>query len=255
MDRSAQLRSLLSTITDAADPGERLGAVTSLKRELDSVETEIAADALRAGLSWSQIGTALGVSKQAAHRRHSHGVARLDQAAETQHRGRRAIVSSEARRAVRIARREAAEMGERTVGTEHLLLGLMQCGDPPTTEVLHRLGITLLVAREAMQPTVEVSLEVVARARSIQDGSPVTQTTDLGAPPETRKPSAVVSPLARRVLERALRPQEGEAWASLTALDLLEALLRYDHGGAARTLAALGVDAERARSELALARR
>jgi hypothetical protein len=62
----------------------------------------------------------------------------------------------------------------------------------------------------------------------------------------------VVSPLARRVLEHALRPEERQTTDSLTALDLLEALLRHDNGGAARTLAALGVDAQRARAEIAV---
>ncbi len=118
-----------------------------LRRELDATEAELAAEGLRAGMTWSQIGAALGVSKQAAHRRHSHGVAQLDRAAETEHRGSRAIVSSEARRAVRIARTEAAAVGQTKVGTEHLLLGLLQCGDARTVEVLERLGVTLSLAR------------------------------------------------------------------------------------------------------------
>src|SRR5689334_20381437 len=99
MDRPAQLRSLLSDVLTGPDPGECLGALVTLRRELDATETELAAAALRAGMSWSQIGAALNVSKQAAHRRHSRGASQLDRAAQTEHGGSRAIVSSEARQA------------------------------------------------------------------------------------------------------------------------------------------------------------
>lgn len=248
MDRSAHLRSLFSTVLTGSDPGERLGALASLRRELETTETELAADALRAGMTWSQIGAALGISKQAAHRRHSHGVSLLDQAAETKHRGSRAIVSSEARRAVRIARAEAAAVGERKVGTEHLLLGLLQCGDPPTAELLARLGVTLSLARDAMQPTVEMTPQAAVQVPPPTPG-PNGAVVDVPAEPEAQV-SAVVSPLARRVLERALSPATPDIPGTLTALDLLQALLRYDNGGATRTLAVLGVDAGQVDSEI-----
>jgi hypothetical protein len=242
MDRPALLRSLLSAVLTGPDPGERLLAVAGLRRELDTTETELAADALRAGMTWSQIGAALGISKQAAHRRHSHGVSLLDRAAEAQHRGSRAIVSNEARRAVRIARAEAAAMGERKVGTEHLLLGLLQCGDAPTVELLGRLGVTLALAKEAVQPTMELTPARPAVATTGPNG-------DVSG--ETAAASAVVSPLARRVLERALSPSAPSASGWLTALDLLQALLRYDNGGATRTLAVLGVDAGQVQAQIA----
>ena len=260
MDRPGQLQSLLSTVLAGTGPSERLGALASLRRELETTETELAADALRAGMTWSQIGAALGVSKQAAHRRHSHGVALLDQAAETKHRGSRAIVSSEARRAVRIARAEAAAMGERKVGTEHLLLGLLQCGDPATVELLTRLGVTLSLARDAMQPTVEMTAAAALPAPlatpqpngAAELPSELEQRPSAEAAPELdQRPSAAVSPLARRVLERALSPTAHAAPETLTALDLLQALLRYDNGGATRTLAVLGVDAGQVQDEIA----
>jgi hypothetical protein len=253
MDRPARLRSLLSAVLTDAEPDERLNALTSLRRELDATETELAADALHAGMSWSQIGAALGVSKQAAHRRHSHGVALLDRAAETQHRGSRAIVSSEARRAVRIARAEAAAVGDTQVGTEHLLLGLLQCGDAKTARVLARLGVTVSLARQAAQPTVEVKPHEVGFAAEVQNGQVLGEVaSDLSSPsPGRARPSAVVSPLARRVLERALTPAAPGEPGSLSALDLLGALLRHDHGGATRTLAALGVEAQNVQDEIA----
>jgi hypothetical protein len=247
MDRPVHLRSLLETVLTGTDPGERLGALASLRRELETTETELAADGLNAGMTWSQIGAGLGISKQAAHRRHSHGVSLLDRAAETKHGANRAIVSSEARRAVRIARAEAAAEGQNKVGTEHLLLGLLQCGDPPTVELLARLGVTLSLARDSVQPTVEMTPEAAAEAPVVTPGP---NGGKIAPEPEGR-PSAVVSPLARRVLERALSPAAPDATGTLTALDLLQALLRYDNGGATRTLAVLGVDAGQVQEEIA----
>lgn len=257
MDRPAHQRSLLSTVLTGAEPRERLSALTVLRRELDATETELAAEALRAGMTWSQIGAALGVSKQAAHRRHSRSVSQLDRAAETEHRGSRAIVSGEARQAVRIARMEAASSGQRKMGTEHLLLGLLQCGDARTVEVLERLGVTLARACEAVQPTAEMSLEAAAQTGLTASTATTASTASTAngpaaAPPggaDGVRPSAVVSPLARRVLERALTPEAGRT-GSLTALDLLQALLRHDNGGATRTLAVLGVDAHQVQDEI-----
>lgn len=230
MQRTDQLRSLLARVAATGDAGDRLAALAQLRRELDAAETELAADALRAGLTWSQIGEALGISKQAAHRRHSHGVTKLDQAAQTEHAGQNVFVGTAAREAVRIARREAAAMGATRLGTEHLLLGLLQCGDPSTGRLLERLGVTLTRAREVMQPTVEATVPVAGRA------------------PDRR---AVISPLARRVLEFALADIHHHSSDTLGALDLLRAILRYDNGGAARTLAMLDVDPERVRGEIA----
>lgn len=234
MDRPGQLRTLLAQVLTVGDPEERLRALATLRHELESAETELAANALRAGLSWSQIGAALGVSKQTAHRRHSHGVAKLDEAAETEHQGSRVLVRAEARRAVRVARQEAIARAETMVGTEHLLLGLLQCGDPTTIELLDRLGVTLALARDAVQPTAEAPL-----------GDP--RAAAAAARPD---PSAVLSPLARRVIEEALVERASHGSGALSALDLLRALLRDDAGGAARTLEALGVGAPRVRIEI-----
>lgn len=62
------------------DPRVILESVTALRRELDALEPELISRALAAGASWSQIGRALGVSKQAAHREHRHRTGRPEAA-------------------------------------------------------------------------------------------------------------------------------------------------------------------------------
>ena len=54
------------------DPDEALAAVVALRRLADRVEREAVRSALRRGWSWSRIAQALGITKQAAHKRLSH---------------------------------------------------------------------------------------------------------------------------------------------------------------------------------------
>src|SRR6266550_1738741 len=64
------------------------------------------------GHSWSEISTALGVTKQAAHKRFSFPAPTLER------------VTERARRTIDAAAGAARSMGHNYVGTEHLLLGL-----------------------------------------------------------------------------------------------------------------------------------
>ncbi len=118
-------------------------------------------------------------------------------------------VSLPARRAVRVARQEAASLGSSEVGTEHLLLGLLQCGDDQAAQLLRRMGVTLEAARDAVQPTTEMTLEAARRAYANSERA--------GA-------ATLVSPVARRILERALTHAAARDSRELTALDLLRSL-------------------------------
>jgi hypothetical protein len=60
----------LSTGIGADDPAVGLRAVVALRRLADQVEATHVAAARRAGWSWEQIGDALGVSRQAVHKKH-----------------------------------------------------------------------------------------------------------------------------------------------------------------------------------------
>jgi len=225
-------------VVSGSDPTAQLEALCELRRELDSIESELAAEAIRAGMSWREIGAAIGVSKQAAHRRHRDSVSRFVKETEpTVQNGSAGVnVSVPARRAVRIARQEAASLGSNEVGTEHLLLGLLQCGDDPTVQLLRRLGVTLEAARDAVQPTTEMTLEAARRAYSTSERA--------GA-------ATLVSPVARRILERALTHAAARDSSELTALDLLRSLVMHAESGAARTLLRMNIDPDRLRSQIA----
>ncbi len=57
------------------EPAEALAAVVALRRMADKLERKAIIRALDQGWTWAQIAEALGVSRQAAHKRHSGLVA------------------------------------------------------------------------------------------------------------------------------------------------------------------------------------
>ena len=58
---------------DSTDPAIGLRAVAALRALLERLETLHVDNARERGWSWQEIGRALGVSKQAAHRKHGEG--------------------------------------------------------------------------------------------------------------------------------------------------------------------------------------
>jgi uncharacterized protein YidB (DUF937 family) len=59
----------LHNITVPTDPAEALAAVVALRRLADRIEREAVGSALGQGWPWSRIAQALGITKQAAHKR------------------------------------------------------------------------------------------------------------------------------------------------------------------------------------------
>lgn len=62
---------LATTAADTTDPRAGLRAVASLRSLADTLELRQVEAALRAGMNWQEIADALGVSRQAAHKKHA----------------------------------------------------------------------------------------------------------------------------------------------------------------------------------------
>lgn len=59
--------------SSGSDPLECLGATAELRREIERMEAVLVRRARVQGSSWTQIAAALGVTKQAAHRKYGGG--------------------------------------------------------------------------------------------------------------------------------------------------------------------------------------
>ncbi|MYM67410.1 helix-turn-helix domain-containing protein [Pseudoduganella sp. FT55W] len=58
------------------EPGDAMAAALALRELADQVERKAVRQALADGWTWAQIAEALGVSKQAAHKKHAANLAR-----------------------------------------------------------------------------------------------------------------------------------------------------------------------------------
>jgi hypothetical protein len=230
VDENEDVLELAATaVTDAGDPLGALTAVSELRSELDRVERDQVALALDAGWSWAAIAGALGVSRQAAHKKHRDKQTTAGPARPKSLRSGRILVTSEARAAVRNAREEAVRCGQQQVGTEHLLLGILGCEYSVAVRALDNLGITLEAARQAAMPT-------------------LTQPPTNGD--EHANGDGPISPVARLALEQSLREATRRGDGYLGVEHLLLSLIRDDKGGATRTLDALGAGASQVRDAL-----
>ena len=224
------LRRALNT---AEDPDDALRAITTLRGELDRLERDAVACARVAGASWSTIADGLSITRQAAQKRH-RGTKQAAAATATAAAPSSAaasvdsvLVTAPARMAVRLGRQEARAMGADVVGSEHLLLGILRSGDQRAARILTDMGVSIDDARVAAQPTL-----VDGRGH----GEPIGKDG--------------ISGYARSVLEQSLREALSRGEAHIGVEHLLLALLREDVGGAARTLAELGVDADQVRARI-----
>jgi len=219
----------MQTAVTSQDSEAGLRAITQLRRDMDVLERAHIRRALDSGRSWSQIAVTLGISKQAAHRKHratpSLADPTLEELVQSGGPSGKVLVTGEARTAVRFARAEAQALGHASVGSEHLLLGLMRGEHSAARSALETAGVVLDAARVAAEPTlVEQAPADVAEEQSVPPGA--------------------FRPHAREVLEQSLAEtvQRGEGF--IGPEHLLLAILSCESAGAVRTLAALGVEGQ-----------
>jgi hypothetical protein len=174
-----QLDDLIGQV-EGDDPLDRISSAMAVKAGLDELGDELIdhfVDAARkAGRSWSEIGTAMGVTKQAAQQRHTG-----DRHRRRHGGGLFTRFTDDAREAVRAANDEADALGHTFIGTEHLLLGVMAMEGSAGAKVLAALG----VGRDDV-------LAAVSRAEERFE-------------PRYRKRRRPFTPMARKVLELGLR--------------------------------------------------
>jgi hypothetical protein len=202
-------------------PIEGLRAVSELRSGLERLEADYVQEAVTSGLPWSRVGEALGVSRQAAHRRHAR---RLKPESPETSDGQRArtpvmMLGAGARRVVRFAREECESLEQPGIGSEHLLLGILRCPEGMAARALEDLGVSLTVARSH----VERLGGDAGRARSSEQADADT-----------------LLPTARGVLEESLREAVRSGSDRLEVEYLLRGLLK-ENGAAVTVLEHLGL--------------
>ncbi len=207
----------------SAEPLEVLASAARRQQELTDLGEQLldhfVQEARTAGCSWSQIGTALGVTKQAAQQRHSvlrSLLGKIKGGVESVMEGAFNRFTDRARRVVVLAQEEARQLRHDYIGTEHLLLGLLREGEGVGAQALQGAGITLDVVRAEVEKIIGCG-----------------QGTPRGHIPFT--------PRSKKVLELALREALRLSHNYIGTEHILLGLLREGEGVGAQVITAAGV--------------
>jgi hypothetical protein len=158
MTPSPTLQTLIDGVKTDAPGDEALVQLSQASKTVSDLEQ--VSDALlghfvdqcrRNGHSWSEISSALGVSKQAAHKRFTFGVPTFERFTD---RARMVLTQSET---------EAHRLGHGFVGTEHILLALFEVPEGLANKVLDEVGIAKPMVDEKVA-------ELIKRATASEEG-------------------------------------------------------------------------------------
>jgi hypothetical protein len=227
-----ELVKLSEQTVGAEDPGSALRAATQLRSQLEDLVLDRVEQAVDEGWSWSEVARALGISKQAAHKRYADRLRRrrvfvrrrrtAPAAAPPQQE--EIVVTAEARRAVRAAQIAALALGHDEVEGAHLILALLADRDGAPARALGEVGIEFDRARD------HVAGLDLPRGRL--------SSRELNATVAGQIP---MSPAARVAFKQSLREATGLGHRHLGPEHVLLGLMRDQDGTAVAMLRALGV--------------
>jgi hypothetical protein len=214
-----QLVEQIDTDLPDADPVTKVGEARKRARQLgelgDRLIDHYVHEARHAGSSWSQIGDAMGVSKQAAQQR-------------TQQTGRYARFTDRARNVLVTAQDVVKEFDQPAVDTEHVLLGVLAETEAIAAKVIGLLGGSVEALTEATRATLTPG-----------DGTPG------GHIPFT--------PLCKQVLEQTQQAALDLGHNYIGTEHMLLGLLRVPESKAAQVLDGAGIDETSARNTITAA--
>ncbi|HZM32795.1 MAG TPA: Clp protease N-terminal domain-containing protein [Acidimicrobiales bacterium] len=152
------LEQLIALVEQTSDtPLDRISTAALLQSQIvalgDDLLDHFVTKAREAGMSWAQIGEALGVTRQAAQQRHGP-TSTPDPVLEGLRDGRFARFTQRARKAVISAHVEAQARKHGYIGTEHVLLGLMDDPESLASVALTNLGATKEGVSDALRDMV-----------------------------------------------------------------------------------------------------
>src|SRR5258708_2409906 len=133
--------------------------------------------------------------------------------------------TDQARQVVTLAQEEARMLKHNRIGTEHILLGLIQVDDGVAAESLESLGISLAAVREQVE-------EIIGPGRW---AAPV---------------NIPYAPQAKKVLDMSLREALALGHHTIGTEHILLGLIREGESPAAQVLATLGADLSRVRQQV-----
>jgi Clp amino terminal domain, pathogenicity island component len=216
MDLDELIAAVEETGTDG--PLERVSAAAAIKDQIEALGDELldhfVKEARDQGCSWTQIGDALGVTRQAAQQRHAGLLGRLVEGLTD---GKFKRFTQRARAAVIAAQTAARDRQHDWIGTEHILLGLFANDDG--------------------------NVAMMALARLGVDRATVERLVDELLPPGSEPVHGHIpfTPRAKKTLELALREANQLGHNYIGCEHIVLALRRVDEGVAAHVLAEQGV--------------
>ena len=204
------LQELIDTVRQDAGTEDPIGQLlvaaataSDLEQTTDALLGHFVDRCRRAGRSWSEISAALGVTKQAVHKRFAGPLA--ERIAATTDRPTFERFTQRARSVLAAADAAAEASASLVIGTEHLLLGLYAEPDGIGGKVLLAMqigrGQVEAALRALDEPVSPRRSDATAGVQQNQPGTPAEQRTEPRASTAGRRP---MSPRARTALVNAV---------------------------------------------------